>query len=65
MFFNNILIKGDILEAENNEDIEFVYVKMPQRTLEKVKKIVEKSNGLFEDETDYIHHCVICYNRNS
>lgn len=41
----------------------YVNVKLPKNTVEKVRKIVEDNNGLFEDVSDYITHCVITYNR--
>lgn len=42
---------------------EYVSVMLPQPTVEHVKELVEKSDGLFEDESDFIHHCIIYHNR--
>ncbi len=41
----------------------FVNVRLPKQTVEKIKKLVEEHEGLFEDESDYINHCIINYNR--
>jgi hypothetical protein len=45
-----------------NEEM-LVNIKLPRQTLEKIEKIIEKHDGLFENVNDYIHHCIIDYNR--
>ena len=47
-----------------NKDDEFIEVRLPKKTIERVREIVELHDGLYEDENDYINHCVISYNRN-
>ena len=42
---------------------EFVNVKLPRNVYDKVKELVEVHDGLFEDESDYVSHCVIHYNQ--
>ncbi len=44
-------------------DKELVGVRLPRQTMEKIRRIVEKQNGLFEDESDYVAHCIIDHNR--
>ncbi|MEM3373970.1 MAG: hypothetical protein QXE31_01995 [Candidatus Woesearchaeota archaeon] len=43
--------------------LEFVSVKLPKNTVEKVRRIVEMNRDLFENESEYITHCIINYNR--
>jgi hypothetical protein len=59
--FIKSLLKGEILEKTQ----EYVEIRLPRPIVEKVRKMVECHNGLFEDETDYIHHCIISYNRST
>lgn len=42
---------------------EMVEIQLPRQIVERVKNIIEKHGGLFEDEQDYITHCIIHYNR--
>jgi hypothetical protein len=44
---------------------EYIEVKLPKNTVDKIKRIVEEHDGLFEDEEDYITHCIIDYNLRS
>jgi Arc/MetJ-type ribon-helix-helix transcriptional regulator len=43
---------------------EFVNVKLPKHVYHKIKGQVEEHDGLFEDESDFVSHCVIHYIRN-
>ena len=44
-------------------ETEYVNIKLPKQTLEKIEKIIEEQDGLFENISDYITHCIIDYNR--
>ena len=46
-----------------NKIEELSEVKMPTKVVEKIRDIVKEHDGLFEDEGEYIAHCVIHYNR--
>lgn len=44
--------------------MDYESVKVPKNIYEKVSRMVSQNRGLFDDESDYITHCIIHYNRN-
>ena len=44
---------------------ELIQVQLLKKTFEKVKELVEKNEGLFEDENDYINHGISIYYRDN
>ena len=43
--------------------METLAVNLPANIVEKVKYLIREKQGLFEDEAEYITHCIIHYKR--
>jgi Arc/MetJ-type ribon-helix-helix transcriptional regulator len=42
----------------------FVNVRLPRNVYDRVREHIDEHDGLFEDESDFVSHCVIHYTRN-
>ncbi len=47
-----------------DKENKFVNIKLPKNIYSKVREQLEEHDGLFEDESDFLSHCVIHYTRN-
>lgn len=44
---------------------DLVAIELPECIMKRIRDIIDESDGLFEDEADFISHCIIYHNRNA